>query len=207
MGRVVIGIAGAPGSGKSTVAGALAEALDGATLVRMDSYERMTRQDIDAVAAWAARGGGYDELPVPLLPEHLGELKAGRAVRDPATGQVLQPTPHLLLETQFGRAHRASGAHIDWLVWLDAPLDVALARTLRRLAKEALAAPSPQLRGRMEWLHGYLANYLQVVQPLLRRQREQVMPGADLVVAADQEPGAIVRQVLAALGRRGGEPA
>jgi Uridine kinase len=188
MAGFVIAIAGAPGSGKSTLARALADALPEACVLAMDSYEHMTRQSMEQLAAWAARGADVDELPLPLLAEHLAALKAGRAVTDPATGAGIAAAPFIVFETQFGRSHRASGQHIDWLVWLDTPRELALARTLRQLAGEALDAEDAQLRERLEWLASYLGNYLGLVRQLLVQQRERVLPQADLVVDGTDDP-------------------
>lgn len=207
MASVVIGIAGAPGSGKSTVARALAAALGDASVIQMDSYERMTRQSMDEVAAWAARGADVNELPVPLLGEHLAALKAGRAVTDPATGADILPARYIVFETQFGRDHRATGRHIDLLVWLDTAREIALARTLRQLADDALAAPGEELRSRVAWMAGYLQNYIGLVQRLVAGQRERVMPGAEIVVDGAQALGDIVGHLRPEVARRFGETA
>lgn len=204
MASVVIGIAGAPGSGKSAVARALVAALGDASALHMDSYERMTRQSMDELAAWAARGADVNELPVPLLAEHLAELKAGRAVVDPATGAAILPARYVVFETQFGRDHRATGRHIDLLVWLDTPREIALARTLRQVADDALAAHPSELRERMEWLRGYLSNYLGLVQRLVARQRERVLPGAEIVVDGAGALDRVVGGLRAEVERRFG---
>jgi uridine kinase len=199
---VVIGIAGAPGSGKSTVVRALAAALGDASVLHMDSYERMTRQTMEKLAEWAARGADLDELSMPLLADHLAALKAGHAVTDPSTGSAIQPARFIVFETQLGRAHAATGRHIDYLVWLDTPLDVALARTLRRLLGDALAAPAPELPARTAWLHGYLENYLALVRQLVVQQRERVLPGADLGIDGGAGLAALVDQLRTQLTAR-----
>lgn len=204
---VVIAISGAPGSGKSTVSRALARALGDAAVVPMDDYEHMTRQSMEALADWAARGADVNELPVPLLDEHLGALKAGRPVTHPTTGEPVRPARYLVFETQFGRDHRATGRHIDLLVWLDTPREVALARTLRQLVAGALAAPAGEQGARLQWLGGYLDNYLALVRQLLVRQHERVRPGAELVVDGMGDPREIAAALRAEVVRRFGAPA
>lgn len=204
MAGFVIGIAGAPGSGKSTLARALADALPEACVLAMDSYERMTRQSMEQLKAWAERGADLDELSVPLLAEHLAALKAGRTITDPATGAPIAAAPFIVFETQFGRSHTATGQHIDLLVWLDTPRELALARTLRQLAGEALAAGDRPLRERMEWLAGYLDNYLALVRQLLVQQRERVLPQADVVVDGSEDPAQLVAILCERILRRGG---
>lgn len=204
---VVIGISGAPGSGKSTVALALAGALGDAGVVHMDHYEQMTRQSMEQLADWAARGADFDALAVPLLADHLAALKGGRAVEDPATGAVLEPARTIVFETQFGRAQAATGRHIDLLVWLDTPLDVALARTTRKVLADALAAPPTDLRRRVNWMAGYLDNYLALVRHLVVQQRERVLPGADVVLDRAMPLPALVSTVREEIRRRFGASA
>lgn len=203
---VVIGIAGPPGSGKTSVTRALAQALGDAAVLHMDSYERMTGHTMEELAAWTARGADYDEMPVPQLDEHLAALKAGRPVLEPASGATIQPGRFIVFETQFGRAHAATGRHIDLLVWLDMPADVALARRIRQLLADALAARPTELRPRMEWLQGYVENYLALVQRLVALQRERVMPGADLVVQGSGDPLQAATKLRAEIVGRFGAP-
>lgn len=197
----VIGVSGPPGSGKSTWAGALAQALGDAEVVDMDHYQRMTELPIAAVAQWFARGADHDELPVPLLAEHLALLKQGRAVVDPATGRTLAPRRYILLETHFGRAHRATGGLIDLLLWLDTPADVALARNLRVFLSPLLgaqASASQRLDG-LRWIDGYLDHYLVLVSDLVRLQRARVRPAADLHIADQTSLDALLDDIRRSL--------
>jgi len=172
--RYVVAVAGPTGSGKTSLVQALAAALGDACVLHMDDYERMTREPIGDVQRWAERGADFDELQVPLLGEHLARLKAGEPVRG------IVPRKYIVFETQFGRAHAATGALIDSLIWIDVPLDVALARKLKAFAAEALRDERP--RDRLAWLDAYLGNYLALVRRLLLLQAERVRPQADLVL-------------------------
>lgn len=200
MGRIVA-ISGAPGSGKSTLAHGLAAALGDAVIVRMDHYEQATAQPIDAIARWMEGGADYDALPIPLLAEHLDALRAGRAVTDPATGETIRPAAWVLFETQFGRAHLASGRHIDLLIWLDTPLDIALARTLLKSTRIALRDGSAEA-AQLAWTEGYLANYLALVRQLVRMQKTRVGDGADIVLGGTDDPGTLVAQARDAVLKR-----
>jgi hypothetical protein len=200
----VIGVSGPPGSGKTTLVGALAQRLGDAAVLSMDHYQRMTELPIEDIARWAARGADLDELPMPHLADHLRLLKQGRSVVDPATGATIVPRRYILFETHFGRSHSGTGGQIDWLVWLDTPPDLALARNLRGFLKPlqpSMAVDS--IHEELRWIEGYLANYEAVVSSLVRLQLARVRPRADQVIGPDLAVQDAAQEVcrLAALAR------
>jgi uridine kinase len=196
----VIGIAGPVGAGKSTLAGGLAIELADAAIVRFDHYEQVTEQPIETIRDWMRAGADLDAVEIPQLAAALGSLKAGCAVVDPVTGRSIPPARYILFETQFGRRHSATGQYIDLMVWIDTPLDLALARKVRQFAASLDGADAGAARTFAPWLRGYLDNYLGVVGDLLRIQRETVGAGADLVVDGTRDP-AVLRQEVAQLIR------
>lgn len=179
----VIGVAGPAGGGKSTLVGALAQAMGDTTAIHIDSYQRITEQPIRRLVEWLERGADFDGFTIPLLSDHLGELKRGVAVVDPKTGRELRPAKYILFETHFGRAHRETGRHVDLLLWLDTPLDVALARNLLDLV-----APLVERRKldpsweSMAGIQRYLVGYLDDVRRLRLMQRERVCADADVIL-------------------------
>jgi uridine kinase len=180
--RYVVAVAGPTGSGKSALVQSLVAQLQDACALHMDDYERMTREPMADVRRWADRGADFDQLSVPLLGEHLRELKCGEPVVTPS-GARLVPRKYIVFETQFGRAHTATAGLIDLLIWIDVPLEIALARKLKAVAEEALREERPHAaRERLAWLQGYLDSYLALVRRLLLVQAERVRPQADLVL-------------------------
>jgi uridine kinase len=195
--RHVVAVAGPAGGGKTSLVEGLVARLGDACAIHMDSYERMTREPIARVARWAERGADFDELEVPLLGDHLRRLKAGEAIVGPAGGATITPRKYIVFETQFGRAHRATGGLIDLLIWIDTPLDVALARRVRTLCAETLRADSPgAARERLAWIEQYLGSYLDVVRRLLLLQAERVRPQADVVLDGAAGREEVLREAL-----------
>jgi uridine kinase len=196
----VVGIAGAAGAGKSTLASALAQALGDAAVIHIDDYQRVTEQPLRHIAQWMERGADFDEFPIPLLPEHLRRLKAGQAVIEPVHMREIAPARIILFETHFGRAHRATGCHIDLLAWIDTPADVALARNLRDLLRPMLSDPrvTPD-RNRVAWLDNYLESYLGSVRALLALQAQRVGARADVVVNGNDTLATQVEQLQRAI--------
>ena len=118
---------------------------------------------------------------IPVLGEHLARLKQGESVTDPVRLTAIEARKYILFETHFGRAHKDTGKHIDLLVWLDTPPDVALARNVRGLLAPMLPgggiAPSAE---RLAALSGYLGKYVDNIRSLQAVQVEQVSTDADV---------------------------
>jgi uridine kinase len=198
--RYVVAVAGPVGGGKSTLVSGLAARLADAATVHFDHYERITGQPIESIAEWMREGADLNRVVVPQLAEDLQALKNGRAVADPLTRAEIPARKYILFETQFGRQHTASGRHIDFLVWLETPLDIALARKLRQFTLGLQGARSRSEIDRfVPWLHTYLDNYVSVVGKLLRMQRNRVAANADLVLDGTREPLALQREAQQAI--------
>jgi uridine kinase len=196
----VIGVAGVAGAGKTSLTRALVEAIDDSAAIHIDDYQRITHQPLGKIALWMQRGADFNEFPIPLLPEHLAKLKRGESVIDPLSMRQIAARKYIVFETHFGRAHQASGGLIDFLVWLDTPPDVALARNLRDLIGPLLRDPRTEPgRGQLAWIDSYLGSYLAEVRRMALVQKERVAAGADLIVDGSQELGSIVATTRTAI--------
>lgn len=179
----VIAVSGYPGSGKTSLVRGLAARLQGAAPLYMDNYERMTNQPIENIARWLQNGADIDAFDFPGLADDLDALKQGVAVDDRQTREKLAAKKYVIFETQFGRAHQATGRHIDLQVWIDVPFDIALARNLKAFVAGFVQENRPdRLAAQMNWLDTYLGNYLETVRALLEMQLERVGRKADIIL-------------------------
>lgn len=179
----VVAVSGPAGAGKTSLVRGLAAALGSATAIHMDSYERMTKIPISGIEQWLREGAEIDRFEMPELAADLERLVSGQSVVDPATGATITPAKHILFETQFGRAHRETGRWIDLLIWIDTPLDIALARNVRAFVREFSSATDPaRIADHLRWLDRYLCNHMDIVHSLMVMQRDKVAPAADLVL-------------------------
>jgi uridine kinase len=203
--RCVIAVAGPVGGGKSTLVRELALRLADSTQIHFDRYEKITEQPIEKIKSWMESGAQIDEMIIEGLPENLLALKEGRTAVDPLTGAAIPPGKYILFETQFGRRHAATGRLIDFLVWIDTPLDIALARKLREFSGAFCDSQERDGNGEFaRWLQAYLINYLDVVGELLRMQHDTVRPDADLTLDGTVEAAFLAIQVEREITRRFG---
>ncbi len=135
----VIGISGISGAGKSVLTKRLAETLQ-ATFLLWDDYDEISQGPEDYVK-WYKTSKNCDDWVYDDLADTLKKLKEGQKVICPATRRELFPTDYILFDAPMGRCHKATGKYIDFLICLDTPLDIALAR---RLLRDYRSHPDPQ---------------------------------------------------------------
>lgn len=140
---LVVGIAGGTGSGKTTVASDLAEALpEGrAHIVEYDSYYRDQRHLNDSARA-AINYDHPDALETELLVEHIGRLRTGHPTEIPIYDFVrhtrasetrhLDPRPVLIVEGIMTLAVPAVRELFDIKIFVDTDSDLRVFRRIRR---------------------------------------------------------------------------
>ena len=166
----VITIAAPPGGGKTTLSGRLSARLGDAPVLHFDDHEIATRRAPAEVEAWLDRGAPLAEIAAPGFAEGLARLRGSGAA-------------HILVDGPLGRAFPPTADLIDLVIYIDTPLDLALARVLRGQAAHAARAADPGApRQFAQWLEAYLENYQGFIRRSYAMQREVVLPGADLVL-------------------------
>jgi len=196
--RVVVGIAGGSAAGKTTLARALAMALDPERVlhVQQDWYYR----DLTHLGPEEREACNFDRpeaLELSLLRRHLRALGQGKAVWRPAYDfathrrlahrRLLEPRELVLLEGTLILADPALRELLDVRIYVDAPRATRLARRLTRDVAE---------RGR--GVSSCLEQHRRTVWPMHDLYVEPSRCHADLVVAG----AGITSDAVAALARK-----
>ncbi len=142
-----------------------------ATVLFWDAYDGISESPKDYVE-WHARKGCYVEWKYDALAELLCALKAGQTPLCPISGKKLKPTNLVIFDAPLGYCHQQTGQFIDRLIFLDTPLDVALARRILRDAQ------------RLQEVFKDLKYYLEKSRPLffgeeLRRSADVIFDGSE----------------------------
>jgi uridine kinase len=186
----VISVAAPPGGGKTTLSRMISARLGNAPILHFDKYETFTARSTAEVEAWVDRGAPFAEITAPSFGEDLARLRAGGA-------------SYVVVDAPVGRAHPATAAMIDFLIFVDAPLDVALARVIRAQAVRAAGAADPAVaQGFATWLETYLDNYPRFMRRIYDVQRANVMPQADLVLDGTLVPERLTELAVAAIAAK-----
>ena len=139
----VLGIAGGSGSGKSTVARALLEALAPGTgvLIEQDHYYR-SQSDVAPEERQRVNYDHPDALEVELLAAHIDELRAGRAIERPTydfaihdrapSGVRIEPARVIVVEGILVLFEPRLRQRFDAKLFVDTDADIRLMRRIRR---------------------------------------------------------------------------
>ena len=190
---LVIGIGGGSGSGKTTIAQAVASGLSGVALIQHDSYYRH-QPHLSFTDRTLVNYDHPDSLETELLIKHLQCLKGGEPVERPTYDfakhlradrtEKVDPAPVLLVDGILVLADEDLRAEFDLKIYVDTDPDIRLARRLRRDIDE---------RGRSA--DSVLEQYLTTVRPMHLEFVEPSKRYADLIIPEGYNPRAVATVV------------
>ena len=196
---VALGVAGGTGSGKTTVADAILDAVgrDRIASLAQDSYYR----DVDWQSDEDLLNYNFDHpqaLDSELLVAHLRSLKAGEAIEVPVYDFVthrrtaetvrVEAKPVILLEGILLFVEPQLRQLLDFKIFVDTDSDVRLIRRIRRDIRE---------RGRT--LEDVMRQYLETVRPMHLEFVEPSKRWADVIVPEGGENRVALGMVIARL--------
>ncbi len=143
MRPLMVGVAGGSGSGKTTVARRIAEALppSGMTILEHDAYYR-DRSDLPYDSRAQLNFDHPESLETELLVAHLVALRQGRAVDIPIydfkthrrlpESRHIEPTPVVIVEGILVFVDQALREQLDVKIYVDTDADIRAFRRIRR---------------------------------------------------------------------------
>lgn len=179
---MIIGISGGTGSGKTTVANRILEAVRKSEVVfiQQDSYYRNLK-DLPLDYRQVANFDHPDALDNDLLFHHVRKLKAGEAIELPIYDfrthnrlnetRLVEPKPIVIVEGILIFAEPRLREQMDIKVFVDTPDDIRFIRRLRRDIAE---------RGRT--VESVIEQYIETVRPMHMQFVEPSKRYADVII-------------------------
>jgi uridine kinase len=143
MRMITVGIAGGTGSGKTTVAKRIAQALPSSAVstIEHDAYYR-DRHDLSAEDRAMVNYDHPDSLETELLVQHIDRLRAGETVDVPIydfkshkraeESRRVAPTPIVLVEGILVFVDARLRERLDMKLFVDTDADIRIFRRIRR---------------------------------------------------------------------------
>lgn len=231
----VIAISGASGAGKSALVKSLAHRLGDVVTLHFDDYSPRyfsTSNYPASLAKWIADGADPSAWETPQLVQDLRALRQGKSitlpeykeVSKPATfilralgrrtplvfprnERIIRPATYIVLEEPFGRGREGMKELIDFVIALDTPLEVALARRLLEIPDIPyfIEHPNEQYPTMLGFLRGYLyssgRDLYMVVNEQIRKNCDLVLDGMKPIDELAEEAAVHVRTAASALAK------
>lgn len=140
----VISVNSVSGGGKTALATALHESLPDSSLFRFDDFDDSNIYPVDFYD-WSRRGADIEEFNSPGMQVAVKAELHRRAVKQ------------IILDFPLGRRHSCFCDTIDLAVFIDTPLDVAMAR---RILRDYTINPDESAEETLNRLHNDMTNYL-----------------------------------------------
>ena len=167
----VIAISALSGGGKTALAKALLPLLPGAQALYFDDIPGWLLPEGMDYCEWSEAGADYSLWNLSALEDGLRRL-------------LVQGPAFILVDYPFGRAHPVIAPYLDLALWIDTPLDIALARHILRdylrrdPARRPIEDPVAHLERSLDF---YLARHRQaalVHEAAVRPTCDAVLDGA-----------------------------
>ena len=197
----IVGISSVSGGGKTTVTRRLVEVIGDAVALHFDDYDD-TNVHPDDLQRWFADGADYEAYQNPVFSRHLQALKAGQSIRYPVEGKYVGPSRYVVADAPLGRTHSESGKSIDLMVFIDTPLDIAMARRILRDIERGNQSMADDTLMRVK---GELSGYEGGARPIYENFQERLRAVSDLIVEGALDIDLIVERIRSEMRSRWGD--
>ncbi|WP_442600674.1 hypothetical protein [Paenibacillus sp. KN14-4R] len=172
----IVAIAAVSGGGKSTITTQLSKMLPNARALFFDEYEFDGPDDI---CEWVERGGDCNEWDIAPMIRDIDDLMSDSSTL----------VNFILLDYPFAYSHSEMLPYIDFTVFIDIPLDIAMAR---RILRDFEGVSLDEI---LKDLHNYLLRGRDAYLNMLNTTK----PSSDLVLDGSLPIDVIVERITAAI--------
>lgn len=159
----IIAIAAVTAGGKTTIVNEIKKQIAKVESLHFDDYS--FQGEVDDFNAWVMQGANYNVWDLSPLIEDICRIKERSDCN------------YLLLDYPFAYCHEELGKYIDCAIFVDTPLDIAMARRVLRDMKDASAE---EIRRDMEM-------YLKYARVAYVQMLKDVLPSSDFVIDGTKE--------------------
>jgi len=168
----VIAIAAVTAGGKTTIVNEIKKQLPKVKSLHFDDYS--FEGEVDDFYTWAMEGADYNVWNLSPLVKDICEIKEKSECE------------YLLLDYPFAYCHDEVKEYIDCAIFIDTPLDIAMAR---RVLRDLQDATGEEIRQDMEM-------YLKYARIAYVQMLKDILPSSDYVIDGTKELEEKVQEVI-----------
>lgn len=158
----IIAIAAVTAGGKTTIVNELKKQIPNTKALYFDDYS--FEGEVDDFYEWTKQGADYNVWNLTPLVEDVINIKNSDC-------------EYLLLDYPFAYCHEALRKYIDCAIFIDTPLDIAMAR---RVLRDMKSATGEEIRQEMDM-------YLKYARVAYIQMLKDVLPSSDYVIDGTKE--------------------
>lgn len=167
----IIAIGAVTAGGKTTVVRAVRERLPRAASLHFDDYT--FAGEVEDFGKWMSEGADVHVWDLSPLKADIERIRRSGAC------------DYLLLDYPFAYGHRMIRDDLDCCIFIDTPLDIAMAR---RVLRDMQDASAEEIRREME-------TYLRTARPVYVQMQDEQRSGADHVIDGAKNLETVVNEV------------
>jgi uridine kinase len=194
----VICFSGSIASGKSSLINKISKLLDTTAIIKFDDYEQFNVFP-ENIEQWIKDGADASEIKNQRMLTDIQKLIARESAVNPLTEEKIKPAEYILVEDPAGKLRDEFAQLYDFLVFIEIPQDISLARLIKRMInetdiKEDNSADYNKLIIRIS---KFLDIYLSFQREMYLIICNKVKPSADLLLDGQRTIDELANTVLA----------
>jgi uridine kinase len=170
--QVIIAVSGVTASGKTTIINELKKKINNSKSLHFDEYD--FEGEVEDFYQWALDGGDYNIWNLEPLKKDILKLKENKKVQ------------YILLDYPFAYKNDLIKPFIDCAIFIDTPLDIAMAR---RVLRDMYNATGDEIREDMGF-------YLKYARIAYEEMLKTILPNSDYVIDGSKQLDEIVKQII-----------
>lgn len=169
---LIIAVSGVTAGGKTTIINELNKKMKSAKSLHFDDYD--FEGEVDDFHQWVMNGADYNVWNLEPLKKDILKFIGDNEVQ------------YILLDYPFAYKNDLIKPFIDCAIFIDTPLDIAMAR---RVLRDMLNANGDEIREDMSF-------YLKYARIAYEEMLKTILPNSDYVIDGSMHLGEIVKQVM-----------
>ena len=168
----IIAFAAVTAGGKTTIVNEIKKKLKNAKSLHFDDYS--FEGEVEDFYAWVMNGADYNIWNLSPLIKDILEIKNNKKC------------DYLLLDYPFAYCHKELSKYIDCAIFIDTPLDIAMAR---RILRDMNNATTEEIRYDMDM-------YLKYTRVAYIQMLKDILPSSDYVIDGTKELDEKVQEII-----------